>query len=146
MSRNTLKLDTSGMTILLKRLDEIGGDVEKTVTVALTKAGEKISKDTEAAMDKNNLPAKGKYSTGTTAKSIVKDAVVEWDGLVASIPVGFDFSLPGAGGFLITGTPKMQPNKVLNQMYKGKKYMADINSELTEAVLGAIVKEMEKGG
>lgn len=144
MARNTLRLDTSGFTPLLRRLDDIGGDVQKAVTESLAKAGDIITKDTKAAMAKENLPAKGKYSTGATLKTIVENAQVEWEGLVGSIPVGFDFSLPGAGGYLITGTPKMKPNKALHKIYKEKKYMSDLQSVICETILSHIVQEMEK--
>ena len=65
----------------------------------------------------------------------------EWDGFVASVSVGFDFSVPGAGGYLITGTPKMAPDKQLHKIYKGKKYMQEIQkiigAEITDAIIEA---------
>ena len=88
------------------------------------------------------LPAGGKYSTGKTEATIVDNPQVEWSGSRASIEVGFDFGKPGAGGFLITGTPKMKPDKELNRMYKGKKYMKQIQDQMSEVVSEAISKAM----
>lgn len=140
MSRNTLRLDTSGFSGLLRRLDELGGDVKQAVDESLQQASKKIASDTKKALSKPNLPARGKYSRGATERSIIENALVEWDGSVASIPVGFDFSKLGSGGYLITGTPKMRPDQELHRMYKGKKYMNRIQSDM-ETVIGRYIIE-----
>ena len=142
MARNTLRLDTKGFENLLTKLDEVGGNINEIVTKALEEAGKTIAEDTHSAMAASNLPAGGKYSTGKTEAAIVDDPKVEWSGSKASIAVGFDFAKPGAGGFLITGPPKMRPNKELNKMYKGKKYMKQIQDQMSEVVSDAIDKAM----
>ena len=142
MARNTLRLDTKGFESLLTKLDEVGGNINEVVTKALEEAGQTIAEDTHKAMAANNLPAGGKYSNGKTEASIVDNPKVEWSGSRASIEVGFDFGKPGAGGFLITGTPKMKPDKELNRMYKGKKYMKQIQDQMSEVVNEAIAKAM----
>lgn len=141
--RNTLKLDTSAFTGLLTKLDAMGGDVKKAVTDALQQAAETIADDTEAAIAPGNLPAGGKYSTGRTAQSIVRDYNVRWEGLSGWVPVGFDFSLPGAGGYLITGTPRMQPDYELNRMYKQKKYMAGIQEDIRQVLMDYMQEKFE---
>lgn len=143
MARNTLKLDTSGFTEMLRQLDGLGGNVQKAVEDALMQSAETIKEDTIAAIDASNLPARGKYSTGSTKESIVSDSRITWEGMIASVPVGFDFSIPGAGGFLITGTPRMQPDRKLNQMYKQKRYMNQIQKDMGEVILDYIVEAME---
>ena len=144
MARNTLKLDTSGFERMIRKLNEIGADTKTAVQDALTDAGKQIAKDTHAAVQKAELPAKGVYSTGATERSIIDDPAVEWNGTVASIPVGFDFSKPGAGGYLISGTPKMRPDKKLNSMYKGKKYMAALQQKIGDQLMTHIVRKMEE--
>lgn len=143
MARNTLKLDTSGFERLLAQLQDAGGDAQLAATQALEKAGRKISGDTLDAINDANLPAGGKYSTGETRESVVTNARVTWSGSVAEIPVGFDFSKPGAGGFLITGTPKMKPDKALNRMYKQKRYMRDIQDDMYHTVMSHVIDKME---
>ena len=145
MARNTLKLDTSGFTELLRKLDSLGGDVKKAVDDALIQAAETITEDTEAAMDSANLPAGGRYSTGTTKEAIIRDQQVHWEGMIGWVPVGFDFSEPGAGGYLITGTPRMEPNKELNKMYKKKRYMSQIQKEMGEVIMDYVVEKMGEG-
>lgn len=140
--RNTLRLDTSGFTETLKKLDSLGGDVKKAVTDALQQSSETIAEDTEAAMVAANLPAQGKYSTDVTRESIIRDSQVRWEGLIGWVPVGFDFSKPGAGGFLITGTPRMRPNEQLKRMYKQKKYMKQIQDDMGEVIMDYVMEQM----
>lgn len=143
--RNTLRFDASEFKRLLVEIEGLGGDVQKVVEDALRPAGEKIHKDTEAAMANSNLPAGGKFSQGDTLEAVVTDNHVEWEGMVASIPVGFDFGVPGAGGFLITGTPRMSPNRALNKMYKQKKYMKEIQNQMGEVAMAALIDKMTGG-
>ena len=140
MSRNTLKLETSGFAALLKKLESMGGDVQRAAGEALEKAGQKIAADTDNALSANFLPAGGQYSTGKTRESIIHDAKVTWEGSVGWVPVGFDFSKSGAGGYLITGTPRMRPDMELHRMYKQKKYMLDIQEDMAAVVLRHIVE------
>ena len=139
---STLKLEISGFTELLTRLDKLGGDIRTVVDDALTQAAETIADDTVDAMATANLPAGGKYSQGETMASIVRHPIVEWNGTLASVGVGFDFGKPGAGGFLITGTPRMSPNHALQSIYKRKKYMKSIQDDISGLVSEAIVEKM----
>ena len=142
MARNTLKLELSGFNELVTKLEGLTGDVKKTVTEALARAGETIGKDTAAAVQKPNLPAKGKYSQGETEKAISQKPDVIWSGVQAEIGVGFDYSKPGAGGFLITGTPRMAPDKTLKKMYTTKSYMSKVQSEMADTVQKAIKNKL----
>ena len=143
MARNTMKLDVGGFEELAMKLKKLGGDVQSVVTDALEQAGDTIEWDTKEAVAKAHLPAKGKYSKGDTEKSIVSQPKVTWSGGVASIGVGFDYGKDGAGGYLITGTPRMKPDQALLRMYKRKKYMAKISAEMQEIVVDAIGEIME---
>lgn len=145
MGRTTLKLDTSGFEELMNQYKRLGGDAKQIVEKALEKVGDEIARDTEAAVAKKNLPQKGMYSKGYTEKSIVKNPKTTWSGEIASIQVGFDYSKPGAGGFLITGTPRMQPDRALNKMYKQKAYMRHIQEDMMEVVQAAIKERLENG-
>lgn len=140
--RNTLRLDTSGFEELITKLDAVGGGVQKAVTDALLQAAETVRDDTVDAMAAINLPAQGKYSTGDTMRSIVEPAVT-WSGTVAETPVGFDFSKPGAGGFLISGTPRMQPNPKLEEIYTRKRYMNALQQDMQDVITDYIIDKME---
>lgn len=153
MSRNTLKIDMSGFEDLITKLEGLEGDTKKAVTEAMEKAAQKVSNDTKAAMAPAFLPAHGKYSQGDTMKAIVEDPRVIWSGTEASVGVGFDYSKKGSGGVLITGyyrtggaingTARMAPNQKLKEIYKGRKYMLEIQNEMAQVVTAHIVQTME---
>lgn len=143
MGRNTLKLQLDGFNELLTKLDRLGGDLKPVIEDALTQAGETITEDTLEALGDSNLPAGGKYSTGDTDSSVVRNPRVEWEGTTASIGVGFDFGKPGAGGYLISGTPKMKPDYALQAIYKKKKYMTNLQNDMKDIVNDAIIEKME---
>ena len=142
MARNTLKLELSGFKELLTKLDRLGGDVPEVVEDALTQAAGTIADDTLAALADANLPAGGKFSGGDTKASVVTNPRVEWSGTTASVGVGFDYDKPGAGGLLITGTPKMKPDYALQKMYKKKGYIQKIQDDMRKTVTDAISKRM----
>ena len=115
-----------------EKIDRLGGDLKKVFTDALEQAAEEIQDDTIDAVAKSNLPAQGKYSKGDTEDSIVRNAKVTWSGSVGEIPVGFDKTKPGAGGWLITGTPRMRPDHELQAIYKQQKYANHIKKGMKE--------------
>ena len=102
----------------------------------MEQTAETVEVDTIAALGSGNLPAGGKYSQGDTLASVVRDAKAEKKGFEVTIDIGFDKTKKGAGGFLVTGTPKMQPDYALEAIYGSKKYESqlkkDINQLLTD--------------
>jgi len=144
-AKNTFTLDTAPLEGLVQKILDLDGDAREAVESALEQAAETISDDTLDAIAPGNLPAQGRYSTGATEASVLRDQKVRWTGTNAWIPVGFDFTMPGAGGYLITGTPKMAPVAQLRKMYKQKRYMADIQKDITDVLEDALVRAMEEG-
>jgi hypothetical protein len=142
MARNTLKLNLSGFEELITKLEGLDGDVKKTVTKALEQTAKTIEKDTQTALNSSNLPRGGKYSTGDTKKAVVTNATAIWSGTQASINVGFDYGKKGAGGFLITGTPRMKPVTQLKKMYKGATYRKRLQNDMSEIVQAEIKRKM----
>lgn len=134
MGRNILKLETAGLQPLIDELIERGANVEKAVTDALEQSADTIHEDTVEALAVANLPAQGRYSKGYTREAVINDTHARVEGGVVWIPVGFDFSKRGAGGFLITGTPRMQPDRQLHAMYKQKRYMRGIQEDMWDVV------------
>lgn len=144
MAKSIMRLDTGGFDHMLETLDKLGGDMREAVDAALDSASIIIAKDTLVALAPQNLPACGKYSSNPskTRESVILDAKVEWQGDVASIPIGFDFSKPGAGGYLISGTPKMKPAKELHRMYKEQTYMKSMMEKMSNVIMWYIRKAM----
>jgi hypothetical protein len=140
--RNTLRLDTSGFEELIVKLEGLEGDVKGAVTDALLQAAETVKDDTVDALSPQYMPRQGVYSSGQT-KTTVVDAEVKWSGTIAEAPVGFDYGEKGAGGFLISGTPRMQPNRQLEQIYTRKKYMKKLQQDMQAVVTDYIRRTME---
>jgi hypothetical protein len=106
----------------------------------MEEAAEKVQQDTIAAIQPVNLPGKGRYSTGDTLNTVIRDPKTKWEGSVGEIPIGFDKTKPGAGGWLITGTPKMRPDYALEKIYGTKRY----ESELKKTIEKALQREIDK--
>lgn len=143
--RTKFGFDTKGFEDLAVRFDELGGDLQAFFTDQLEQIGETVGEDTLEAVRASNLPAGGKYSKGDTAKSIIQNPKVSWTGNIGSLPIGFDYAKPGAGGFLITGTPRMKPDYKLETIYARKKYCAGLMKEVSDALTEEIGRRM-KGG
>ena len=126
------ELDTKAFDRILDEIEKVNGRVDRVIESVLADAAKQIQADTLEAAQRPNYPAGGRYSTGETRESISTQTSVDWEGMVASIPVGFDFSKPGAGGFLISGTPMMPPVPALRRIYRQKAYMAGINNGMQE--------------
>lgn len=140
-----LYIDFSQFEEYGEKLDRLGVDLKSAVSNAMESAADKVQEDVREALESQNLPAKGKYSQGDTDKSVIDNPQVEWSGLTGEIKLGFDKAKPGAGGFLITGTPKMQPDKKLANIFQSKKYKSDITKHIKEELQKVIDSNM-KGG
>lgn len=117
-----MKIEISGFEQILRRMTELEGNVKKTTEEALRKTHEIVTDYAEKGMAHSNLPAGGQYSTGETLKSLRREANIEWNGSVASVPVGFDIKHGGlASIMLMYGTPRMKKDqKLYNAFYSAK--------------------------
>lgn len=109
-TKNSIGLEFEGLEELTEQLEKLNGELPKVAEKALVESKKIVTVELVKATTKKNLPAKGKYSTGATAESINKDMTVEWDGMTASIPVGYDLEKSGLTSiFLMYGTPRHKP-------------------------------------
>lgn len=149
MGRNKIGLQVSGLDEYMAKLDKLGGTdvMQRGVEAALKASKQYVNPKIEAAMATSNLPAGGKYSTGDTKESIDKDMSVDWQGMTASIKVGFDFSKSGLKSIFlmygVNGTPRIAPVKGLrNTIYgaKSKKQIAQIQAEALDKVIERVME------
>ena len=146
MARKKIGLQVKGFEEYMAKLDELGGSEAmcKGVEKALISSKEYVNPLIEQAMAKGNLPAGGRYSTGDTKQSIDKDMTVEWEGMTASVKVGFDFKESGLTSiFLMYGTPRMSPVKGLKAAIYGAKTKKEIAQIQSEAINKIIKRTME---
>jgi hypothetical protein len=137
-----LSIDFSNFSDYAERLDELGADLKKVFADAMEQAAETVQEDTLEALSSAYLPADGIYSKGITKQQVITNAKVEWSGYVGEIGLGFDKSKPGAGGFLITGTPRMQPDYKLEDIYGRRKYENQIKKDIEEVLQAEIDRIM----
>lgn len=138
--KSMLYIDFSNFEQYAERLDKLGANLKQIFEKAMEEAAEQVQADTVAAMADANLPAGGAYSQTETVKTIVEDPKVDWHGSVGEISLGFDKTKAGAGGFLITGTPKMKPDAALEKIYGRKTYEKQINKMIERALEQEIKK------
>lgn len=129
----------------MAKLDEVGGSnaMKRGTEAALKASKQYVNPLIEQAM--NSLPAGGRYSTGATKKSIDKDMAVEWNGMTASIKVGFNFKESGLTSiFLMYGTPKHDPVTGLYEAIYGNKTQREIGNIQGEE-LNKVIKRIMEG-
>lgn len=127
MAKNKLAIEFEGFDEVLSRLKELNGDVKGTAEKALRETHKIVTEKAEEGIAASNLPAGGKYSTGDTKRSLKRNAAIEWDGDVASVPVGFDIKNGGlASIFLMYGTPMMDKDQALYNAFYGRKTKNEI--------------------
>lgn len=140
--KRMLSIDFSQMGDIIEKLDNLGMNLEQIVTKVMEEEGKEVQEDTLKAISSGNLPAKGKYSTGDTEDSVIRDVSVTNFGSILEMKLGFDKTKPGAGGFLITGTPRMQPDQALADIYTAKKY----ENQLAKKIKKALQLELDRLG
>lgn len=141
--KNRIKLEIGGFDALIEKLDELQVEIKPILTEVLDDAGEDVGVRTYEAMAKSNLPAKGKYSQDETIKTVVRNPKTVWSGSVAEVGLGFDQLKKGSGSRLITGTPRMRPNYALEKIFVNKKYMKELNGQISDTLSEIIVEKME---
>lgn len=137
MAKKKNGFDTTALLKYAERLDELGGTdaLQRAAKAGMITAKREINKLVDAAMQKGNLPAGGKYSTGATKESLDESMTVEWSGNVGSLPVGFDMSKSGITHILLMhGTPKMAPVAGLKEAIYGKTAKATARKAQEEAI------------
>lgn len=140
--KQMINIDFSNFAEYAEKLDLLGANLKIVFAEAMEEAAEKVQADTIAALANANLPAEGKYSQGDTRNSVIDDIHVFWQGSVGEVKLGFDKTKSGAGGFLITGTPRMQPDHALEEIYGSKKY----ESQLKKSIEKALQREIDRLG
>lgn len=144
MGKNKAKVKLEGFKELITRLDSLGGDVVEIAADALTQAGETIGWDTQEAATDPNMPAGGKYATGRTEAAVLTTPKAEVSGNIIEVGAGFDYAKDGAGGILISGTPRMAPNYELKKIFKGTRYMNNIKNDIEDVVKDEIERKLGK--
>ena len=139
-----MRLEFDGFDDVLRKLSNLDADTKNIAENALRKTHELVTDKAERGMDDTNLPAKGQYSTGDTLRSLKRNADIEWNGAIGSVPVGFDIKRGGLVSiFLMYGTPKMKKDQALYNAFKSAKTKKEVVEAQEEVFYGAI-RELER--
>lgn len=122
MARNRLRMQTNGFKEMFEKLDKANADVKKIAEEALKKTFDAVTPGIAAAIQAHK-------DTGVTEDSLTKEAVIEWQGNTAKVPVGFNIKEGGLPSiFLMYGTPK---HMVSNQYGKTGKSQGGTAQDMT---------------
>ena len=143
MAKNKIGMQFSGFAQLAEQLDRLGGSLNSVTEEALIKSKAIVTENLKKATVKENFPAKGKYSRGTTAASIREDNTIVWNGTTTEIEVGFDLTKSGLTSvYLMYGTPRMKKVQAMYDAIYGAKTKAKIKTVQKETFQAAIQKQM----
>lgn len=113
--------DTTALEKYAERLEAAGGttSVKRAVEGGMKSTKQEVNKQVTTAMQPGNLPAGGKYSTGETMEHLNKDMVVDWEGNMARMKLGFNLQAGGLVSiYLMYGTPRHAPAAGLREALK----------------------------
>lgn len=142
MGRRIFYSEFSGLDDYVRKLNQANADTKKIVTKAMKTAAKEPTERTIEGVKKPYLPAKGKYSTGDTEKTIINNPDVLWQGNIGSMGIGFDRTEHGVGTLLITGTPRMKPAKKLEQIYNRKSTIKKFNETAGKIMAEELAREL----
>ena len=147
MPKAKFRLECKGFEEYMEKLDKIGGSdaMKKGVERALKSSKDYVNGMINVAMLKPNLPAGGKYSHGGTSDSLDRNMTVKWEGLLATMEIGFNFKESGMKSiFLMYGTPRMKPVAGLRDAIYGSKTKSEIR-KIQGIELAETLDEIMKG-
>ncbi len=124
---NKIRMEFEGFEDVIKRLSKLEGNIKKPTEQALKSAHKFVTKHAEEAI-------KPHRDTGLTEQSLIREAKIEWEGLVASISTGFSIRKGGlASIMLMYGTPRMKKDQKLYNAFFGRKTKQQIKEFQEEA-------------
>jgi hypothetical protein len=141
MPRPRLSVDFEGFNEVMARLKSLEGDVKNVTEKALKETHRIVTANVEEAAQKANYPAHGKYATGRTAASIDRNAVIEWSGTQAKVPVGFNIKKGGLPSiFMMWGTPRYMKSQKIYDAFYGSKTLDEVHKAQQEIFYAEIAK------
>lgn len=127
-------LDMTELEDYVARFDGYESELKRAIEAALIATKTEITKNLRKDMAKHR-------KTGDTEKSIDKNYRVKWEGMKATIDIGFKFPEGLPSIFLMYGTPKMpKDRKLYNDIYGAatKRKAKEVQAEAFEKVLRRI--------
>ena len=142
-SKKKFVLDFEGIDILSKRFEDMGGDLKELADKALQETHAYVTPKVEQAMSASPYNFN---RTGKTKGSLKRKAVVEWEGNVASVGVGFDIEKGGLPsiflmhGTKVHGTPRVAPDRNLYNAIFSNKTKKEVQELQKDVFVNALLK------
>lgn len=131
------KLEFDGFEQVIARLHKLDGDVRGTTEKALKETHKYITANARKAIAPHR-------QTGTTEKSLVENAHIEWAGSVASVKTGFDIKNGGLPSiFLMYGTPRMDKDQKLYNAFYGTRTKKEVK-KIQEDIFYDEIRRVDK--
>ena len=144
LGSGNFSIDFSNFEEIAQKLESMDMDLRDAVGEAINEVARQVQDEVREGVQPPNLPAKGDYSKDQdTEHSIIDNPQVEWSGFVGEIDLGFDKSKPGAGGFLISGTPQHDPAPILAKIFTTRKYMTDFKKRIEQELHKVIERNLK---
>lgn len=135
MGKSKFGIQFDGFTELMERLDKLNGDLRNVTEECLIAAHDIVTPKLKADISRH-------HRTGHTEQQIKSDKKVKWDGMTASIDVGFKLPEGLASIFLMYGTPRMKKDtKLYNDIY-GNAVKKEIAAKQEEILKSEIAKRL----
>lgn len=145
MSSNKINFVIEKDDILLQWIEKAEKDIREVTEKALKASKQLVTQRLDRDTVKPNFPHQGIYSNGTLKESIDRNYSVEWEGMTASINVGYDFSKSGMESiYLLKGTPNKTPSIPAAKILYDDIYGNKIRKETRDIQKKTILKILQR--
>lgn len=135
-----MSIEFAGFDELMEKFNRLDARSKEIAEEALKKGHEIITAKAESS--ESQYPAGGRFSTGSTARSLQKSAKITWHGTEASVDVGFNIKKGGLPSiFMMYGTPRYMK---VQSMYDAF-YSSQVEGEVLSAAKEIYLKALEEG-
>lgn len=142
MAKNKIGLQFTGIDEMIEHLEAAEADIKRATEAALKASKQIVNEGLNRDTNNGNFPAGGKYATGALKQSIDKNFNVKWEGMTASVDVGYNFKKSGSTSiFLMYGTPKTPKVQSLYDDIYGNRTKRKIAKAQKEA-MNTVIERM----
>jgi HK97 gp10 family phage protein len=133
MSKNSLKLELTGVEELLQSIEKMGGDINQAAEKAILASAKPFHQELKLAIKKHRR-------SGLTEATLHEPTKVHWEGNRCSLQVGFNLKAGGLPAlFLEYGTPRMKARPFIRPaINRSRKNMKAIQQKTLSELLKEI--------
>lgn len=135
MSKNSLKLELTGVEELLSSIQKMGGDINQAAEKAILASAQPFHQDLQQAIQKHRR-------SGLTESTLKSPEKVQWEGNRCTLEVGFSIKAGGLPAlFLEYGTPRQRARPFIRPAIQRCRKSAQAIQQNT---LNDLLKEIQR--